>query len=217
VNIEITDIIFDLDGTLIDSAPSILDCFKRVLDANHIEPLCALNSELIGPPLLETLSRLTGIHDSVYLSQLAEEFKKHYDLGGYQSTLPFAGVNELLQEFCHIGFNLHIATNKRLLPTTLILNHLGWEQHFKSIYALDSNYPSFASKATMLSVLLDIEKIDRNCGVYVGDRAEDHESAIKNGLNFFGATWGYQDENLLSNKDVICCSNIKQFAQLLNS
>ena len=214
---DITDIIFDLDGTLIDSAPSILECFKRVLESNHIEPIYALNSDLIGPPLTQTLSRLTGIHDSEHVSKLAEDFKKHYDFGGYQSTMSFMGVNELLQECSLLGFKLHIATNKRILPTTLILKHLGWTQHFKSIYALDSCSPSFANKATMLSALLDVEKIDKNLGVYVGDRAEDHESAIKNGLKFFGATWGYQDENLLSNKDVICCSNIKQFAQLLNS
>jgi len=213
---DITDIIFDLDGTLIDSAPSILECFKRVLESNSIEPLLALNSDLIGPPLAQTLSRLTGIHDLDYIGKLADDFKKHYDFGGYQSTVSFAGVNELLQECCRLGFNLHIATNKRILPTTLILNHLGWKQHFKSVYALDSSSPSFANKAAMLTALLDEEKIDRNSGIYVGDRAEDHESATQNSLKFFGATWGYQDENLLSNKNIICCSSVKQFAQLIN-
>ncbi|SMC30077.1 HAD family hydrolase [Polynucleobacter kasalickyi] len=217
MSIKITDIIFDLDGTLIDSAPSILECFKRVLKSNNIEPLCALNSELIGPPLAQTLSRITGIHDSEYVIKLAEDFKKHYDFDGYKSTVPFDGVGELLQACGLLGFNLHIATNKRLLPTTLILDHLGWTKHFKSIYALDSSSPSYANKAMMLAALLDSEKIDRSSGIYVGDRSEDNESALKNGLKFFGATWGYQDNNLLSNEDVICCNSIKQFEQHLNS
>ena len=111
---------------------------------------------------------------------------------------------------------MHIATNKRLTPTTLILDHLGWTQYFKSIYALDSSLPSFVNKTAILSVLLDAEKISKNSAIYVGDRAEDSESAIENGLRFFGATWGYQDEELLSNDAINCCNTIEKFTQYLN-
>ena len=213
---EITDIIFDLDGTLIDSAPSILECFKEALESNGIEPLFPLNSDLIGPPLVQTLSRLTGIHESSALSKLAEDFKKQYDIEGYKSTVPFFGVSDLIKECSFSGLNLHIATNKRLTPTTLILDHLGWTQYFKSIYALDSSLPSFVNKTAILSVLLDAEKISKNSAIYVGDRAEDSESAIENGLRFFGATWGYQDEEMLSNDAINCCNTIEKFTQYLN-
>lgn len=214
---DIAEIIFDLDGTLIDSAPSILECFKRVLASNSIEPLYPLNSDLIGPPLIQTLSRLTGIHDLTDLSKLAEDFKAHYDFGGYKSTLAFHGVSELLQECSASRFGLHIATNKRLIPTTLILEHLGWTQYFKSIYALDSSTPSFSSKAVMLSKLLENERINPKSAIYVGDRAEDNQSATENDLKFLGASWGYQDEKLLSDKSVTCCHTVKQFMHYLNS
>ena len=49
------DILFDLDGTLIDSSPGILASFGRVLAAHGLEPLVPLDASLIGPPLAETL------------------------------------------------------------------------------------------------------------------------------------------------------------------
>lgn len=213
----INNIIFDLDGTLIDSAPSILECFKRVLESNNIEPLLPLNSSLIGPPLVQTLSRLTGIQESTSLGKLAEDFKKQYDFGGYKSTVPFSGVSELLRECISSGYSLHIATNKRLIPTDLILEYLGWKQYFKSIYALDLISPSFANKASMLSALLVAEKIQHHSAIYVGDRIEDHESAIKNRLKFIGALWGYRDEALLSNNAITCCQSVEKFTQHLNT
>ena len=214
---DITDIIFDLDGTLIDSAPSILESFKIALEVNNIEPICQLNSDLIGPPLMETLTKITGISDVLTLNKLADDFKKYYDLGGYKSTKPFFGVGELLKECNFSGFRLHIATNKRLVPTTLILEHLGWRECFKSIYALDSKSPSFRDKGAMLSALLDVEKISPNSAFYVGDRVEDYHSAIDNNLNFLGATWGYQDQKLVTDEAINCCHKVEKFSQYINN
>lgn len=212
----IADIIFDLDGTLIDSAPSILDCFKSVLESNNIEPLLPLNEGLIGPPLAQTLSRLTGVCEITSLNKLAEDFKRHYDLGGYKATLPFTGVGELLSKCSLSGLSLHIATNKRLKPTTLILEYLGWTQYFKSVYALDLITPPYVNKAVMLTQLLKAEEICQNTAIYIGDRVEDYESAIVSGLDFFGATWGYQDQKLLSNNAITCCHSVPQLLQHLS-
>ncbi|MBT8604104.1 HAD hydrolase-like protein [Polynucleobacter paneuropaeus] len=213
----ITDIIFDLDGTLIDSAPAILESFKIALEKNNIESICQLNSDIIGPPLIETLTRITGIDDEVILNKLAEDFKGYYDLGGYRATKPFPGIGELLKECNLYGFRLHIATNKRLVPTTLILEHLGWRHYFKSIYALDSKSPSFRDKGAMLLALLDVEKISSNSAFYVGDRVEDYQSAIGNNLNFLGATWGYQDQKLVTNEAINCCPKVEKFSQYINN
>jgi len=212
---KVSDIIFDLDGTLIDSAPSILESFKIALEVNNVEPICQLNSDLIGPPLMETLTKITGISEIETLNQLAIDFKKYYDLGGYKATKPFFGIGELLKECKHSGYRLHIATNKRLVPTVLILDYFGWKQYFESIYALDSVSPPFGSKTIMLSALLEVENISSNSAIYVGDRAEDCQSAIDNELNFLGATWGYQDQKLVTNEAIICCYKVEKFSQYI--
>jgi phosphoglycolate phosphatase len=69
----------------------------------------------------------------------------------------------------------------------------------------------------MLSALLKNEKIILNSAVYIGYRIEDSHSAMQNSLRFLGATWGYQDEKLLSNEAITSCNTIKQFSQYLNS
>ena len=59
----IRDILFDLDGTLIDSSPGILASFARVLAARGLAPVVALDPSIIGPPLADTLRRISGIGD----------------------------------------------------------------------------------------------------------------------------------------------------------
>jgi phosphoglycolate phosphatase len=190
----IKNIIFDLDGTLIDSAPSILTTLAGALSYHGVQPRIILESSIIGPPLRETFIRLTGIEDSTLLDSLIDTFKSQYDAVGYKSTTIFPGVSELLNELLKRGIPIYIATNKRLNPTLLILEHLGWTSHFKGVYALDCIEPPHINKAKMLAhSLQDIGESPRHI-VYVGDKRDDGLAANANSLSFFKALWGYGGE-----------------------
>jgi len=187
----IKNIIFDLDGTLIDSAPSILTTLAGALSYHGLQSKLILESSIIGPPLRETFIRVAGIEDSTLLDSLIDTFKSQYDAVGYKSTTIFPGVSELLNELLKRGIPIYIATNKRLNPTLLILQHLGWTSHFKGVYALDCVEPPHLSKAKMLAqTLSDIGGSPSNT-VYVGDKHEDGLAADSNSLLFFMASWGY--------------------------
>jgi len=200
---QITDVIFDLDGTLIDSAPSILACFATTLAAQGIEPSVPLTEALIGPPLRQTLIRLSGVRDEAQLGTMIENFKQHYDVSGYKATVVFPGIDGMLNDLRDAGFRLHIATNKRLRPTRLILQHLSWASLFGVVYASDSRTPSFGSKSEMLSVLIESEGISPAQAIYVGDRSDDKNAATDNALSFIAATWGYRDEGLTGTSETI--------------
>lgn len=208
---KISNIIFDLDGTLIDSAPSILESFRLTLESNEIIPLFPLDNSLIGPPLLQTLMALTGTDNQVVLSKLSEEFKAHYDLGGYRSTKAFAGISQLLDQCQNAGFHLHIATNKRISPTLLILELFGWKNLFSSVYATDSRAPGYVNKSEMIAHLLQAEKCDVHSAIYVGDRMEDLISARENNLDFVGALWGYRDPKLMKQDNCFLFQELEQF------
>lgn len=184
-------IIFDLDGTLVDSAPGILASLGQAFVACGLAPRAPLTAALIGPPLRETLAQLCGRGcDEALLDQLAATFKRYYDSQGYRETQAFAGVEAMLQALSAAGLALHIATNKRALPTRLILDHLGWAGLFEHVYALDSFAPATPHKAALLARLLADAGLDAGTCAYVGDRAEDHHAARANQLRFFWAAWG---------------------------
>lgn len=184
-------ILFDLDGTLIDSAPAILASFRDAFAASDVAPVRPIDADIIGPPLNETLQLLSGSDDPALIARLAEAFKASYDTTGYKSTAAYDGIGELLATLAQAGLSLSIATNKRIHPTRLILEHLGWHRYFAHVYALDLFSPRLPDKAAMIARLLADHAIPREAAIYVGDRGEDGESADTNGLPFIAATWGY--------------------------
>jgi len=186
-------VIFDLDGTLIDSAPSILASFESALKRGGVQPLVPFTDALIGPPLRQTLINLTGISDDSVLDALIEYFKDSYDSEGYLATRVYEGVEELLTSLSARHIPMAIATNKRKIPTLKILNHLGWESYFKLVGSLDSINPPYPDKGALISALLDEMGVDAATSVYAGDKLEDGEAAKANKMHFIAAGWGYGD------------------------
>lgn len=184
-------LLFDLDGTLIDSAPAILASYREAFAAAGRTPVMPIDAGIVGPPLLETLEMLTGSTEPALIAELAAHFKASYDTTGYRQTAAYDGVGDMLARLAAGDCRLAIATNKRLHPTRLILQHLGWAGHFDAVYALDMFEPRLPDKATMIARLMADRGIPRDVAVYVGDRSEDGESADANHLPFLAATWGY--------------------------
>lgn len=184
-------VLFDLDGTLIDSAPAILASYRDAFAATGRQSVMPIDAGIVGPPLLETLQMLAGTDEAALIDALAAGFKASYDTTGYLQTAAYEGVGDMLEALVAAGRTLSIATNKRLHPTRLILDHLGWSRHFAAVYALDLFSPRLPDKAAMIARLMTDRDIPPTQAVYIGDRAEDGKSADANGLPFIAATWGY--------------------------
>lgn len=186
-----THILFDFDGTLVDSAPAILQTFEEVLRAHGISACRSIESSLIGPPLRQTLQILSGTDDAVTLDALSASFREIYDQSVCQTTPAYAGWNEALEQLRGAGLQLRIATNKRLLPTQRILQALGWDRHFSAVYASDSVAGGYADKAAMLAHLLQEQGLDASATLYLGDTLSDAKASAANGIEFHGVSWGY--------------------------
>lgn len=187
------NVIFDLDGTLIDSSASILAGFTAAFAESGRTPVVALDAGIIGPPLRATLARLAGSDDAALLDALAARFKAHYDHHGYRETTVFPGVADTLAELHRRRLPLYIATNKRLAPTLKILDFLGWADWFDGVYALDFWTPPATDKREMIRRVLAENALESTASLYVGDRAEDGHAAAGNTLAFALAAWGYGD------------------------
>lgn len=185
------DIVFDLDGTLIDSAPSILASMQAAFEQAGIAPSGPLTPALIGPPLAQTLRSLLPKAAEAALPVLIEGFKRHYDESGYQASRVYPGVPDMLHALGQMPVRLHIATNKRIAPARRIVEHLGWGRFFAGVYALDFYTPALAHKTAMLQRLRQSLAGPGPAPLYVGDRAEDAEAAHASGMPFLWASWGY--------------------------
>jgi len=205
---------FDFDGTLIDSAPAILSSINSAFVSVGVKPAHVIDSEVIGPPLRDTIKFLADSDDDFLIDQLVSEFKRTYDSDGYRKTFVFDGVEELISELSALGFELAIATNKRIYPTRLILDNLCWDCFFSRVYALDVTQPPLKNKQIMLTKLLADSRVDPSTVVYVGDRMEDGLSAQENNISFVAVTWGYgaiSDSDLMQNWKAVSSP-----AQLMN-
>ena len=84
-------VLFDLDGTLIDSAPAILASYREAFAAAGRTPVMPIDAGIVGPPLLETLEMLTGSTEPALIAELAAHFKASYDTTGYRQTAAYDG------------------------------------------------------------------------------------------------------------------------------
>jgi phosphoglycolate phosphatase len=213
------NLIFDLDGTLIDSAPTILLGLQRVIEVSGLTPVIPLGTSLIGPPLKETLASLFGNKQAMDLDALVHEFKTYYDHEAYQATQVYDGVDALLQELKKSGDTLYLATNKRYAPTKKIVTHLGWDALFEDVYAIDKYLEKpFVNKAAMLTCLQTEHAIEVAQALYIGDRLEDKEAAEHNAIPTILVNWGYGDlEKQDKDPALLIASSTKDLLQMIAS
>ncbi|MBV2352096.1 HAD family hydrolase [Synechococcus sp. HK05] len=187
-----TAVLFDLDGTLVNSSAGILASLDYAFRANGTSPIAALTDLMVGPPLHEIVESLCPEILPSGIDMIIESFKAHYDSIGYLQTTPYDGINQMLNRLLDAGIILAIVTNKRAHPTELILDQLGWNDCFSYVYCPDSFQPTPSHrKSGLLRKIMHDNGINPPDCVYVGDRKEDWHSARANNIRFGWVEWGY--------------------------
>lgn len=187
------NIIFDLDGTLVNSAPGVLDALRHVIEKHEIKCPIELSADLIGPPLREMLVRLSSSPKAGDLDLMELTFKSYYDQIGIFKTAQYEGVSQMLSDLKASGHMLFIATNKRAAPTHSLIKYFSWDKYFLGAYSLNSfDYP-VKDKASLLEKVIYTHQLLKDETIYIGDRSEDKEAAKKCSINFMYASWGYGD------------------------
>ena len=176
-------LIFDLDGTLLDSKAGILSSLEYVLKRNAPEFLPFLDQSIIGPPIRKILEGF--VTNPQVVSMLSKEFRSHYDSYGYLETRLFKGVLDGLKKISKLP--LYVSTNKPEKVTSKVLSKLEIDFFFNEVVSIDSH--SYASKSDIVRIIKN--KTNSKKIVVIGDSLDDYYSAIDNDCDFIFCSYGY--------------------------
>ena len=188
------NVIFDLDGTLVDSLPGIQWSVARSLEACGLAPLSRDLKPLIGPPIRSILSTVTGIREPRMLDTLEQAFRTSYDSAGWSRTRLYPGVEDLLWLLDSNGIDLWVVTNKPSRVSARILSQWNLAGFFQEISCRDSHNPPFASKSEVLRDLVDRRALCPAECLMVGDTIEDCHAAEACGIPCVLVAHGYGAE-----------------------
>lgn len=185
-------VVFDLDGTLIDSAPDVRSVANAVLDLWNAAPLTLEQTrDFMGegvPTFVARMCRQRELpiadHDAVMA-----EFLARYD-DAVTLTEPYPGAIRMLEDLRAAGAALAVCTNKPLAPTRAVLRHLDMERLFVTVIAGDS-LPTRKPDPAMLHAAFAALGGD-GLRIYVGDSETDAETARRAEVPFVLFTEGYR-------------------------
>ncbi len=182
--------LFDLDGTLSDSAPGILAALRHAFAVNGLPPLDAQTERaILGPPFYESLPALIG--GAQRLPAVIAAYREKYGAGGLFDTSVYDGVRDVLVTLRAGGVRLAVATSKPEHYAGPIVEHLGLAEFFETVGG-DELDGSLRTKALVIDkVLRRLGSPDPHDVVMVGDRAHDVQGAREHGIACVGAGWGY--------------------------
>lgn len=185
-------LIFDLDGTLIDSAPDIRAAVNRMLAGEGLAPLDL--PAIIGfvgngmPKLVERVMEATGI-DPARHKELTQVTLDHYNASPSALTRPYPGVPQALAALEEAGHRLAVCTNKPEAPARAILADLGLARHFPVVVGGDT-LP--VRKPDPAPALACVKAMGGGAAAFIGDSEVDAGTAEAAGLPFYLFTEGYR-------------------------
>ena len=181
-------ILFDLDGTITDSGPGIMNCVELALAhyGIHVENREELRV-FVGPPLRDTFLKF-GVPESD-VENAIKIFRSRYVPIGIFENNPYPGIRELLEELHKAGHRLYVATSKPETMAYTVLNHFDLAKYFDLICGATMD-KSRDNKDAVIAYLLEQAPVGQEV-IMVGDTHFDVLGAAAHGIPTIGVTWGY--------------------------
>ena len=184
-------VLLDLDGTLINSYPGISASCLAALRALGHEPDEALDIRgSIGPPLEELMQILLQSYGDDRTGEAVAAYRQHYGESGFLGSVPYPGIGKSLEEMKQTGLRLYLATSKRAMFASRILDHLKFAAYFDGIHG---SVPGgeLDHKPELLAHVLSEHGLSPSHSLMVGDRRHDISGAHAVGMRGLGVLWGY--------------------------
>jgi phosphoglycolate phosphatase len=182
-------VLFDLDGTIIDSAPGIVAGMRRAFAevGEDVPPDDVLRS-WIGPPVLRTLERELGEQGADVVARANTAFRGYFDTVGAHETETFPGMQRVIEMLDMDDAAIVVVTHKPLPLAELALAEHQLAELVRAIHAPPTP-GTWVPKEKLFAAALAATRA--HAVVAAGDRAGDVHAAAAHGVPTVGVTWGY--------------------------
>ena len=210
-------IVFDLDGTLVESAPDLLNALNHVVVPLGLEPVRLDDIRtMIGhgakAMIREALRRAGHDMDEETIHELWIAFLDYYRDNIAVDSHTFEGVEAALEALRQAGAGLAVCTNKTQALSDQLLRTLKLSQYFKAVIGADSVPDKKPDAGHLLTAVLNAGG-DPDKSLLVGDRRTDEKAALNAGLPFIFVPFGYEQD---AAKDINCVAVLRQYSELFD-
>ncbi|MEO5534976.1 MAG: HAD hydrolase-like protein [Pseudolysinimonas sp.] len=188
-----TAVLFDLDGTIVDSAPGITATLAYTMQQlRRPIPTPAELLAWVGPPIMDSFRDLGHLDLEESLRALEIYRAKYLETGVFDAQV-YPGVAEVLRTISEARIPLSLATSKPETPATLVLKHFGLEHYFDELAGASDDELRSAKADVVAEALrrLAADGADLTRPVMVGDRIHDIHGAGEHDVPTIYVTWGY--------------------------
>lgn len=204
-------IIFDWDGTLMDSEAKIVRCFEQaVYDVGLAYPGADAVRQIIGLGLKEAIDRLMPAISVAEAEQLAERYRQHFLFLDETTMAFFPEVEQGLKQLESFGYMMAVATGKARRGLARLLKENDMEQQFVATRCADEAFSKPHPK--MLEDLLGQTGIEAGRAIMIGDTTFDMEMAINAGTDCLAVSYGVHDKQALLQYTPVDC--LDSFAEV---
>lgn len=183
--------IFDLDGTITDSAPGIIASVKYALQKKNFSvPSDEKLRSFVGPPLHKQFQKFCGLSDEES-KKMVSFYREYYSKKGIFENSVYPDIPKILEKLVSEKIRLLIATSKPETYARIIAEHFGFSKYFDFIggACMDGKR---TDKHEVIEYVLETCRIhDRKTTVMIGDRRHDILGASRSGIQSIGVLYGY--------------------------
>lgn len=194
-------VLFDLDGTLLDSLDDLHAAVNFVLEKYRL-PIRTRDEvrAFIGNGIVKLMERSVGagMRSMVNLDDVVTDFKAYYGAHCQEKTKPYDGVMELLANLKKAGVKVGVVSNKAHFATAQLCEHYFGD--LVDVAIGENEAGGVRKKPAPDSVFAAIEAVggvDSSCVVYVGDSEVDIQTAMNAGVDCISVCWGMKDREFL--------------------
>ncbi|HXX53143.1 MAG TPA: HAD-IA family hydrolase [Thermodesulfovibrionales bacterium] len=194
-------IIFDLDGTLIDSSVDIMNALNYALQPYNVKPVTVTDTiAMVGEGITRLIEKLVGDKEAEVKADVMRRFLGHYSNHILDNTKQYPGVRETLEWLQEGAYKKAVISNKRESLSREVLSGLGLLNYFDVVVGSDTT-PERKPSPVPVRVVLSELHVPPCDAVIVGDSSYDVDAGRAAGVLTVAVTYGYRPREVIAHAD----------------